>query len=81
MAGAQPLAAIGKIKLYDPATRRGVIEPRNIAALAAIPDNLYFDLSDSPDLRLRVGQLVRFTLVGNQPDAEVRDIAVLSELA
>lgn len=74
-------AAVGTIKLFDPAKRRGVITPQDVARARGLPEDLYFEVDATQARWLRVGQLVQFVVEGSGDDVEAREVSVLAELA
>lgn len=75
------VAAIGRIVVFDPGKRSGVIERQDIESQRNLPADLYFKVGDDEVTRFRVGQLVRFVVVPAASGAEAKDVAVLSETA
>ena len=67
---------IGVVKLFEKATRRGVITPQNPAGKEEVRD-LYFEATDAQAVQFRVGQLVKF--VQDDSGSRAREVAVLSE--
>ena len=73
-------AAVGTIKLFDPAKGRGIITPQDVARERGLPEALYFEVDLERAKWLRVG-LVQFVVEGTGKDAEARDVNVLAEMA
>jgi len=71
---------IGTIKLFDPKSKRGVIEPREVSKLQSGSVDLYFEAPAQDATRFRVGQLVQFVITATPTGVpEAKEISVLSQ--
>ena len=73
---------IGTIKLFDPKSKRGVIEPRDVSKQQSGSADLYFEAAQDDATLFRVGQLVQFVIAATPTGVpEAKEISVLSQVS
>jgi cold shock CspA family protein len=71
---------IGTIKTFDPKSKRGVIEPREVSFSLSGPGDLYFEADEGEAGRLQVGQLVQFVIAATPTGVlQAKEVSVLSQ--
>lgn len=75
-----PQIGIGTIKLFDPKSKRGVIEPREVSSKLSGSVDLYFEAPEKDATVFRVGQLVQFVIAATPTGVpQAKEVSVLSQ--